>query len=63
MTYTEPLYAPHPSEPAPAAIELRGVTKEFDTPGGGRYQAEGGDGDDETVHGVPLVKVGSTVTM
>jgi NitT/TauT family transport system ATP-binding protein len=39
LTYTEPLFAPHPSEPGPPAIELRGVTKEFDTPGGGRYQA------------------------
>jgi NitT/TauT family transport system ATP-binding protein len=39
LTYTEPRLAPHPPEPAPAAIELRGVSKEFDSPGGGRYRA------------------------
>jgi ABC-type transport system involved in cytochrome bd biosynthesis fused ATPase/permease subunit len=39
LTYTEPLFAPRPSEPAAAAIELRSVDKEFHTPGGGRHQA------------------------
>jgi len=39
VTHSEALFAPHPSEPAPPAIELRGVTKEFETPGGGRYTA------------------------
>src|ERR1700736_89616 len=39
LTYAESLLAPHSHEPGPAAIELRCVTKEFDTPGRGRYQA------------------------
>jgi NitT/TauT family transport system ATP-binding protein len=39
LTFTEPLSAPSPAESAPPAIELRRVTKTFDTPGGGRYTA------------------------
>jgi NitT/TauT family transport system ATP-binding protein len=39
LTFTEPLSAPHPAEPAPPVIELRRVTKTFDTPSGGRYTA------------------------
>ena len=39
MTFTEPLSAPHPAEAAPPAIELRRVTKTFETPSGGRYTA------------------------
>src|ERR1700720_892949 len=35
----EPLSALHPPEPAPPDIELRRVSKTFDTPGGGRYTA------------------------
>ncbi len=39
MTFAEPSSASHPAKPAPPDVELRRVTKTFDTPSGGRYTA------------------------
>ena len=38
MTYTEPLFAPHSSQPTPTAIEPPGAAKELDTPSDGSDQ-------------------------